>query len=476
MKCSKKYALLSWMLFCLLTHLTAQETVEPPYQDDGILKNSFLTIRSVTTTGNKITKPYIIAREVPLKKGDKYSMSDILKNIPLAKQNLLNTGLFIDVAVDFTNWSNDSLDILVDVKERWYYFPVPYLRPVDRNFNVWLKEYNASLSRVNYGIKLMGYNVSGRNDKLNIWLISGYSRQVVLNYTAPYFDKSLKNGISFDLLYSANKELNYATKHDNQEFYKDPGEFITSKLRVGVGYSYRTGYIKRHSARINYNIVKINDSLFQRNPSYFSNGKKTVKFPELYYQYQSITVDYIPYPLKGFLWETSILKRGLNKDMNLWEFNVKGARYWELAPKFYFATQANATLKLPFNQPYYNQQLLGYGDTFLRGLENYVIDGEVSGISKNTFRREVWSPKLRTGLKSRSYGTIPFRFFLKVYGDAGYVYNKMPSPGNVLPNKLLYTGGAGVDIWSIYDAIISLEYSFNQLGQRGLFFQAGLGL
>ena len=104
----------------------AQETEEIPHEDDNVLKSSFLTIRDIIITGNKITKAYIIAREIPMKKNNRYSISDILKNLPRSKQNLINTGLFIDVTVDFSNWFNDSMDIVVDVKERWYYFPVPY--------------------------------------------------------------------------------------------------------------------------------------------------------------------------------------------------------------------------------------------------------------------------------------------------------------------------------------------------------------
>jgi outer membrane protein assembly factor BamA len=475
MRYLNKYVLTLGILLCLCKCACAQEKEEQPREDDKILQTSFLTIRNVIASGNKITKDYIIAREVPMKKDHKYTISDILKGIPQSKQNLMNTGLFLDVTVDFTNWNNDSLDILVDVKERWYYFPVPYFKPIDRNFNVWIKEYNASLARVNYGIKLIGYNVSGRNDKLNIWLISGYSRQVVLNYTAPYFDKSLKNGLSVDLQYAANKEVNYATEDNKQSFYKDPSGFVTSRLRVGAGYSYRTGYIRRHNVKFSYNVVKINDSVLQRNPEYFGNGQKAARFPELFYQYQSIKVNYIPYPLKGFQWEVSFMKRGLDKTLNLWEFNAKTGKYWELFPKYYLAFQANATLKLPLDQPYFNQQLLGYGEIFLRGLENYVIDGVAGGVSKITFRREIWSPKLHTGLKSRSYAVIPFRFFIKAYADAGYVYNRT-SNVNSLNNRLLYSGGGGIDILSIYDATISLEYSFNQLGQKGLFLQAGLGL
>jgi outer membrane protein assembly factor BamA len=476
MRNSNKYVLILGVLACSIQFLFAQENEEKPPEDNKILQSSFLTIRNVISTGNKITKSYILEREIPLKRDQKYTISDILKNIPQAKQNLLNTGLFLDVSVDFTNWTNDSLDILVDVKERWYYFPVPYFKPIDRNFNVWIKEYGANLSRVNYGIKLIGYNVSGRNDKLNIWLISGYSRQVVLNYTAPYFDKSLKNGISVDFQYAANKELNYITQDNKQSFYKDPGGFVTSRLRFGAGYSYRTGYIKRHTVKLNYNIVKINDSILHKNPEYFGSNQKTAKYPELSYQYQSISVNYIPYPLKGFSWEVSFTKRGLNKAINLWQFDAKAGKYWEIFPKYYFAWQLSGTVKLPFDQPYFNQQLFGYGDVFLRGLENYVIDGVASGLSKATFRKEIWSPKLHTGLKSRSYAVIPFRFFLKAYGDMGYVYNKTSLTFNSLNNRFLYSGGAGLDILSIYDATISLEYSFNQLGQRGLFFQAGLGL
>ncbi|HRN58293.1 MAG TPA: POTRA domain-containing protein, partial [Agriterribacter sp.] len=126
-----KYLLLCGMMLCYFQCLLAQENEEKPHEDDNVLKTSFLTIREVTITGNKITKTYIIAREIPLKKNGKYAISDILKNIPRSRQNLINTGLFIDATVDFTNWFRDSIDIVIDVKERWYYFPVPYFKPVD---------------------------------------------------------------------------------------------------------------------------------------------------------------------------------------------------------------------------------------------------------------------------------------------------------------------------------------------------------
>jgi len=456
----------------------AQETekdAESVHEDADILKESHLTIRNVVITGNKITRPYIIAREVPVKEGSQYSISNILKSITQAKKNLINSGLFLDVTVDFDRWVGDSLDIVVDVKERWYYFPVPYFKPVDRNFNVWIKDYNASLSRVNYGLKFIANNVSGRNDKLNIWLLTGYSRQIVLNYNAPNFDRSLKNGIVLDFLFAQNKEINYDTENNKQLFYKNDKEFVTDYLRFGVGYSYRTGYIKRHSVRLTYNIMRINDSVLHRNPEYFGNGSKRAAFPELVYQYQDFDLNYIPYPTKGFMWEAGFKKRGFSKVMNLWEFSGRAGAYWELTPKYFLSSQVFGNLKLPLYQPFYNRNLLGYGNLFLRGLENYVVDGTASFVAKNTFSREIWKLDLKTGLKSRSYGVIPFRFYAKVYGDLGYAYSKRAPGINLLNNKPLYSGGAGLDIVSIYDAVISVEYSFNQLGQKGLFLEGRLG-
>jgi hypothetical protein len=64
---------------------------------------------------------------------------------------------------------------------------------------------------------------------------------------------------------------------------------------------------------------------------------------------------------------------------------------------------------------------------------------------------------------------IPFKVFMKAYGDVGYSYNKNNYTANSLTNKFLYTGGFGIDILTIYDVVFRLEYSFNQMGERAMF-------
>ena len=51
---------------------------------------------------------------------------------------------------------------------------------------------------------------------------------------------------------------------------------------------------------------------------------------------------------------------------------------------------------------------------------------------------------------------------------SGIAYN--PQPGeNALSNSLLHSAGIGIDIVTFYDVILRFEYSFNQLGQNGLY-------
>ena len=431
--------------------------------------NAKITIRRITVTGNKVTKERIVLREVYLKEGMSYPMPYILEQIKEGRLNLINTLLFVDATVDFTNWYNDSLDIVIDVKERWYWFPFPLFKPVDRNWNVWINQYHVSLDRVNYGLKLLGNNLSGRNDKLNLYLVNGYTKQIALTYQNPFLGKNLKHGYSLEFSFSKNREINYITRNNSQIFFKNENDFVRTKLVVGGGWSYRINSDKRHTVKLNYTFETISDTVAHLNPKFFGNGKTRMNFPELSYRYQYLGVDYIPYPLKGFKWEFNFVKRALTGPLQMTAFNVRGGKYWPLPKKLYYGLQGDFTLKLPFNQPYYNLPLMGYGDDYLRGLEYFVIDGVASALIKNTLRKQIFDLKWHTGFHSRTYGTIPFKIFLKTYGDIGYTYNKFNITGNTLANRFLYTGGFGIDILTIYDVVFKLEYSFNLLHQRAAF-------
>ena len=105
----------------------------------------------------------------------------------------------------------------------------------------------------------------------------------------------------------------------------------------------------------------------------------------------------------------------------------------------------------------------------MQGYEYNVMDGVAGGFIKASLHQELFSPRFRQKKKkNKPMLAIPFRVVGKVYGNTGYVYD--PEPGdNLLSNKMLYTGGIGIDIITLYDVVVKVEWSFNQLGQNGLF-------
>ena len=208
----------------------------------------------------------------------------------------------------------------------------------------------------------------------------------------------------------------------------------------------------------------------KRQDLYFNNNKTRQAYGEFVYSYQYFNANNNVYPWKGFLFSGIFTQRGLGaKGMNLWQFSGKAGKFFQLSKKTSVSTVGYYIVKVPFQQPMYNMGALGYGDYFLRGLEYYVIDGVQAGILKGTIRQEILNLNVPTFIiKNEKYKKIPFKIVAKVYGDIGASH--LPAYTNsILNNRFLYTYGAGIDVLSYYDFVARFEYSFNQLGEKGLF-------
>jgi outer membrane protein assembly factor BamA len=426
------------------------------------------TVRTIVIVGNKRTRNDIILREIPFKSGEPYLLPVLVKKFEDARRQLMNTALFHEVIVALKSFEGYNIDVLVQVKERWYIFPVPYFKPVDRNINQWIVEQKASLSRLNYGIKLLYNNATGRNDKLRAWLINGYTKQLSFSYGRPYIDKKMKWGLNTSFAVGKNKEVNYNTINDKQVFLKD-NKYVRNFMNFSAEVTYRRAIKTTHRLGFAYTTEEVSDSVVKLNSSYFNSSRSRIAYPEMYYTMTYYDLDYIPYPTKGYAAEVSIGKKGFNSIINMWQLSAKGSGNWHTGKRSFVTLSAFGTVKLPFKQPYFTQRLLGYSDVFLQGYEYYVIDGVAAGYLKAMFTRKMLNFNIKIpGGKKRPAQLIPFNIYGKVYGNAGYVHN--PDPGNnYLSNKMLYSCGLGIDVITFYDFTLKLEWSFNQLGQNGLF-------
>jgi hypothetical protein len=259
---------------------------------------------------------------------------------------------------------------------------------------------------------------------------------------------------------------------------KQINDFVRSSFRIETGFTYRKGIHHRHTIRLQYvneriddTIPKIIDLNFSKGYiPYYPGNKSKISTGEFVYTYQFFDLDNIAYPLKGFAFSGTFFQRGLgSKDINLWQFNAKAGKYITLAPYTYASVVTAGLLKLPFEQPMVHMPALGYGDLTMQGLEYYVTDGVLSGVLRTTISRELFKVNVPTLItKNEKYKKIPFRILFKLYGNIGGCY--LPYVSNsFLNNRLLYTWGAGFDVISYYDFTARIDYSFNQLGENGLF-------
>ena len=431
-----------------------------------------LVIGDIYISGNKKTKAYTILRELSFRQGDTLVLSQLVSNFQRSKELLINTRLFNEVIIALKTFRGYTVDIDISVRERWYLFPVPYFRPVDRNLSAWADK-NYSLSRVNYGLKFLHSNFTGRNDRLRMWLITGYSRQFQLNYDQPAADRSMKHGFGFGILYTALKEINVSTENNLQTFINTEnlahtGKYLQKQGAVTLNYFYRPALTTRHLLKLGLNFIETDSAVSAYNPKYLSNAALKIVYPELSYTLEYQKVDYVAYVLKGFMGDLNFTKRGISSNMNLSQLTGRFTAGWPLGHQLYAGLQGYGAVKLPLDQPYYNQRFFGYGDVYLRGLEKYVVDGVAGGMLRSTVRRHLYSFSLSGG-RLPTLPRVPFAIYAKLYGDMGYVYNRVFTQ-NSLVNHLLYTAGAGIDVVSAYDFIFRCEYSFNQLGQSGIFF------
>jgi len=117
---------------------SSQPTDEDPYKLPLIDSSAKIKLSNVTISGNKITKKYIIIRELKIKVGDSIIAATLADRLKESQALIYNTNLFSDVSLTprFITARNFEIDIVV--KERWYIYPTPQFQLADRNYNEWI--------------------------------------------------------------------------------------------------------------------------------------------------------------------------------------------------------------------------------------------------------------------------------------------------------------------------------------------------
>lgn len=437
----------------------------------------YLRINRVFVIGNRITREHIILRELTLKPGDSVSVADLPAIIEKDKKKLFNLALFNTTDIRLLELSSGTADLLVEVNERWYTFPVPIFQLSDRNFNEWWENYNHDLNRINYGLKLYQYNMRGRNETLLFTAQFGYVKRFELLYRVPYFDRRQKQGLIFESDYIDAKNLPVRTVDHKLDFLE-----LRTRLRntqgIGLTYTYRNNFYNQHRLKYGYRNTHIADTVARINENYLgAEVGLRQQYDLLSYQFISDYRDVVAYPLKGYQLNLQVQKTGIavRNDITKWDASLSYSRFFDLKKNFFLSNLSFAYWSNRDDIPYFNYGVMGYNKLFVRGYEVFVIEGPWYVLNKTTLKKRIFSRTWNwSDMPFRQFQYIPFAIYLKTYADFGYVKNYpyyiSHSLNRALSDKLIFGTGFGVDLVSSYDMVLRFEYSFNAEGDRGFFF------
>jgi outer membrane protein assembly factor BamA len=471
-----------WLLIVVLAFILFDTVAQSSGGQVEANKDSteLLTLNRVIIIGNKKTLDRIISRELSLKSSDTIRRYELEKILIRDKTKIYNLRIFNTVSIRALELPDKSFDLLIEVAERWFAFPLPIFELSDRNFNEWWENYNHDFSRVNYGLRLYHYNFRGRNETIRFTAQFGFSRRFDLTYRIPYIDKKQKQGLIFDVTFSEPKNLAYQTD-DHILVFLSGRQTLRKKFGAGVTYTYRKSFYETHAVTLDYEQGAIADTIRKLNtlnsdPSYYAGGKSSQKLAALGYTFISEHRDVIAYPLKGYQVMAGIRHILFGSEAAQQTTAYASLAYHkDLGKKFFFSNFTTGFLSSAQQPPYSLYSGQGYQKKFVRGYEIYVIEGPWYVLNKATLKKRIFQKNYVLDiLPWEQFQFLPVAIYLKAYADFGYTQNYSyysdHDKNKRLTNKLIAGAGLGLDLVTHYDASIRLEYTMNKEGRHGFFF------
>lgn len=431
-------------------------------------------VSAIDVTGVKKTKPVTVTRQLSFQVGEEIDMDRIEDLVEDSNNNIYNLYLFtrVDIAWDSTA---TEVSFRIEVQERWYVWPSPYVNLEERTFNEWWQD--KDLDRLVVGLGIDWGNFTGYNDRLYAYGQIGYSRRATLQYRRPFlFPKPQIDG-TLTFQYVNNKEIGYGTVDGVLQLARLRQESMREYYIGSIGFAKRFSPRDQLQWSVGYQYFKPNDSIVFFNDKYLTDGARAEHYPSVQVGYVRDERDIRSFPLKGFKYGASARLNGLpGIGTSLFgKFTASFSHHIALTERWNFSYGSQLFALAGREVPYYDKFFVGFG-SFLRGYERYVVDGSFMNLTKAEWKFGIFPRKIYHAkwIPLKRFQDFPFGLYLSAYADLGYVndatFNNLD---NYLKDRLLTGYGMGVNVVTIYDFMLRAEYSFNHFGQGG-FYLSGL--
>lgn len=432
-------------------------------------------IRSIIISGNLKTEEKVISRELTFEKNQKYSKKEINTNILSSKSNLINTRLFKSVEIFFvsdtitnniTNISTELIDVYIVVQERLNIGGSIIFDFEDRNFNDWLE--HKSLEKLMYGGQITHRNLWGKRKTLTLDFVTGFNQQFGVDFYVPFIDKRNNTGLGLAFNFFNNENQHVLTENNKQLWLKLDDITALKGYNFDLQLTNRQGIHNTLKIFMKYNSLFLSDTLLKINPNFILPQHKNFQYFTLGFEYKIDHRDFKAYPLEGYYFDIKTTKNTTfllhEEDISTLTINSNFRKFNKLKERVYFAAGLNTRIRLDQNESWFFNRALGFRNDYVRGYENYVIDGQNFIIVKSNFKYglfenyfKYWNP-----ITFRKNEFMNYRFYLNFFTDIGYVSEKFYQLDNTLSNKLLFGYGLGIDLITLYDRVLRFEFSRNR--------------
>ncbi len=440
----------------------------------GLKAQETRVVSEIKVTGVKKTKPITVLRQLTFQEGDRIEMEKLDKLVERNFNNIYNLYIFTRVDFTYDTTTTGQISFLIDVQERWYVWPSPYVNLEERTFNEWWLD--KDLDRLVVGLGIDWQNFTGYNDRLYLYGQIGYSRRATLNYRRPFlFPRSQIDG-SASFFYVNNKEIGYGTVNGVLQLARLQSEPMRQYYIGSVGFAKRFSPREQLQWSVGYQYFRPNDSIVFFNERYLTDGAEVEHYPSLRVAYVRDERDIRSFPLSGYKYSGSVQMLGLPGlgTSRFAKVTVGFSHHIAITPRWNFAYGTQNYFLLGNKIPYYDKYFVGLG-AFLRGYEPFVIDGSFINLTKAEWKFGIFPRKIYHWgwIPLKRFQDFPFGLYLSAYSDVGYVHDgTFNNQDNFLKDRLLMGYGAGLNLITVYDSMLRLEYSFNHLGQGGFYISA----
>lgn len=435
----------------------------------SVAANDSLILRKVDFHGSfKNQIPILFRAMKPIEEGMKIAIDDTTKIQNEIYKLLNNTELFNDIQIEGSVIEAEYY-LNIGIWERFPIIPEGDVSFADRNINVWMKERNFDLRRINIGVGATYHNFLGKQQKIGLFLQAGYTPKISVKYENPYLDRQKIHGWGFETSWSANKELVVATDNHKLVFYKNENYFIYHHFEGLLFYQYKPDNILEIQVASGLDWEQFHDEVFE-NESDFMFPKQNEYWTwknRLKLSYNK--VDHWNYPLTGWraIMETTFHIPLSNQEF-YWPVSAQFDYYLPLSKRWYLSVIQRFNWNINQGGSYPFQQNLGYNQHYIRGFESYVFDGQGFYLARQNLKFLLldW----QYPLSWKYFETIPLKILVKGFADQGVYWDNPLLKPSRYSEQALYSFGLGIDILTLYGLKFRIEYSLNNLYDSGFNF------